>query len=110
MIPTPGRILAYKLTAFDAETINKRRADMASGLARQDTGARCHVGNGVAEGDVYPMIITRVWAPVSGGSVNGQVLLDGNDTLWVTSRTEKLDEETGEPAMGYWAPFPRVEA
>ena len=110
MTPTLGRILAYKLTAYDAETINKRRSDLAfSGFAHESTGAQCHTGNGVSEGDVYPMIVTRVWAPMPGGSVNGQLLLDGNDTLWVTSRTEQVDDETGEPDKGFWAPFPRVE-
>lgn len=110
MIPTPGRIVAYKLTAYDAESINKRRADLRdSGFAQQNTGGQCHVGNGVAAGDVYPLVITRVWSPLPGGAVNGQVLLDGNDTLWATSRTEQVDEETSEPAMGYWAPFARVE-
>ena len=111
MIPTQGRIVAYKLTAHDADTINKRRTDLhASEFAQQNTGGQCHVGNGVTAGDVYPLVITRVWSPLPGGAVNGQVLLDGNDTLWVTSRTLIVDEETSEPAMGYWAPFPRVEA
>lgn len=110
MIPTPGRIVAYKLSAPDAEAINKRRADLhASGFAQQNTGGQCHIGNSVALGDIYPMVITRVWAPMPGGAVNGQVLLDGNDTLWVTSRTLVLDEEGGGPIPGYWAPFPRVE-
>lgn len=110
MIPTPGRIVAYKLTQFDADAINKRRTDLhTSDLAQQDTGAQCHIGNGVTAGDVYPLVITRVWSTMPGGAVNGQVLLDGNDTLWVTSRTLVVDEETGEPPMGYWAPFPRVE-
>lgn len=111
MIPTLGRVLAYKLTAHDAETINKRRSDlMFSGFAHENTGAQCHTGNGVNPGEVYPMIVTRVWVPGNGGAVNGQVLLDGNDALWVTSRTEQLDEETSEPVAGYWAPITRVEA
>lgn len=110
MIPTPGRIVAYKISAPDAEAINKRRADLhTSGFAQQNTGGQCHIGNGVALGDVYPMVITKVWSSMDGGAVNGQVLLDGNDALWVTSRAELLDEQTGEPTPGYWAPFPRAE-
>ena len=99
MIPTPGRIVAYKLTSYDAEAINiERRAENTS-----------RFGNSVAAGDIYPLVITRVWSQLPGGAVNGQVLLDGNDSIWVTSRTLMADEETSDPAMGYWAPFPRVE-
>ena len=110
MIPTLGRIVAYKLTAYDAEAINKRRADLhASGFAQQNTGGQCHIGNSVAAGDVYPMVITRVWSTMPGGAVNGQVLLDGNDTFWSCSRSMMVDEETGQPLEGSWALFPRVE-
>ena len=38
------------------------------------------------------MIITRVFGRDPGSAVNGQVLLDGNDTLWVTSRTTVTGE------------------
>lgn len=100
MIPTLGRIVAYKLTRFDADTIRSRRTN--------DT-TDCHVGNSVAAGDVFPMVITRVWSTMPGGAVNGQVLLDGNDTFWSCSRSMRADEETGQPLEGYWAPFPRVE-
>ena len=34
-------------------------------------------------GDILPAIIVRVW---DDGSINAQVLLDGELTLWVTSR------------------------
>lgn len=89
--PTIGRIVHYTLTEQDAAAINKRRADArnlnAAGvtLASQDLGPQIHIGNQVSEGDVYPLIITRVWGPTPESSVNGQVLLDGNDALWVSS-------------------------
>lgn len=47
-----------------------------------------------SRGDKYPMMITRVWGDPEPGkpssatpetNVNGQVFLDGNDTIWVTS-------------------------
>lgn len=48
----------------------------------------------LSRGDKYPMMITRVWGDPEPGKpssatpdtqVNGQVFLDGNDTIWVTS-------------------------
>lgn len=77
MIPTPGRIVLYTLTEWDVKTIEAQRSVVAG-----------YRGNPVRPGDVYPLLIARVWSEAEGGSVNGQVLLDGNDTLWVTSRIE----------------------
>lgn len=91
MTPTVGRIVQYKLTKYDAEAVNKRRTDaIENGAAHQATGFVAHTGNSVDAGDVYPMLVVRVWS--SGGSVNGQVFLDGNDSLWVTSATEGTSE------------------
>lgn len=98
--PTIGRIVHYTLTEQDAVAINQRRADAVrpqlvpaedggttqKRLAEQRLGAVIHAGNQVAEGDVYPLVITRVWNETPG-TVNGQILLDGNDTYWATSRT-----------------------
>lgn len=142
MIPSIGRIVAYTLTVDDADRINRRRADArASEIAEQHSGAIAHVGNRAEAGDVYPLVITRVWAPPGGWTVeqrnaidacpepgwhkthrycaicpwaesppsgateatlvNGQVMLDGNDTLWVTSVNQ------GE-SKGTWRESPRV--
>jgi len=90
-IPTIGRIVRYTLSATDAENINRRRSGArtlnAAGvtLASQNLGAQIHVGNIAVEGDVYPMIITRVWGDRPEAAVNGSVFLDGNDLLWVSS-------------------------
>jgi len=73
-VPTIGRIVHYRLDAHDAARITHRRTE--AGIP----------GNAVQPGDTYPLIITRVWG--GGSGVNGQVLLDGPDTLWVTSVTE----------------------
>jgi hypothetical protein len=84
-VPTVGRIVLYKLTEYDASAVNKRVKDamenMASYQARSN-GTIVYVGNSVSAGDVYPMIVVRVW---TDDLVNGQVMLDGNYTLWVTS-------------------------
>lgn len=53
-------------------------------------GSQIYMGIGVSAGDVFPMVITRVWGQpaTSLSAVNGQVVLDGNDTYWPTSITE----------------------
>lgn len=99
--PSIGRIVHYTLSEQDATATNKRRNDAQAHLGQHisaSDGSQIHVGNSVNAGDVYPMVITRVW---SGTLVNGQVLLDGNDLLWVTSVSEGEGERS-------WAWPPRV--
>lgn len=108
-VPTIGRIVHYKLTADDAAQINRRRTTGKSIAARllwgsagrhseavpahsEDgrvrawpAGAQAHIGNEAKEGDVFPMMITRVWGDNPSSAVNGQAYLDGTDVLWVTS-------------------------
>lgn len=89
--PAIGRVVHYTLSEQDAAAINKRRKDAGNlngagvTLASQDLGAQIHTGNKVEAGEVYPMVITRVWGDRPDSGVNGQVLLDGNDTFWATS-------------------------
>jgi len=78
---TPGRIVLYKLSANDADTINHRRAISHRGK-----------GNVTRAGDVVPLIVVRVWPD----GVNGQAILDGDDAHWVTSARQ------GD-AEGQWA-------
>jgi hypothetical protein len=87
-IPTIGRIVHYTLSDQDADTINGRRKqalDHVIAHRERADGSVIHYGNAVAEGDVYPMTIVRVWGDRPEAAVNGQVHLDGNDLLWVTS-------------------------
>lgn len=74
--PGIGRIVHYTLNQADAGTVNRQRGNLSG---------RC--GNQASAGDVYPMIITRAWGDEPTSAVNGQVLLDGNDALWLTSVT-----------------------
>jgi hypothetical protein len=85
--PTIGRILHYRLTEDDADRVNRRRTNAQSIAERLaevppswPRGAQAHFGDPVKAGVYFPMVVVRV----SDGSVNGQVLLDGNDVLWVS--------------------------
>ena len=73
MIPTIGRIVHYTLSVQDAAQINQAR-DSLRGAA-----------NPAREGDVFPMMIVRVWGDRPDSGVQGQVFIDGNFTLWATS-------------------------
>ena len=88
MIPTIGKIVTYRLTAQDADAINNRRKDAREKLPWHHairSGAQIHVGNDVKKGEIYPLIITKVWGKDETAAFNGQLLLDGNDLFWVTS-------------------------
>ena len=52
-IPSIGRIVHYSLTAQDVMLITAQR----QGVLTQGSPR----GNRVREGDIFPMIITRVW-------------------------------------------------
>jgi hypothetical protein len=76
-----GEIVRYMLTAQNAADINRRREHRGSPILGQ-----AHVGNLVSEGDIFPMMVVRVWgSDKDQAAANGQVFLDGSDTLWVTS-------------------------
>lgn len=100
-------LVLYKLTAQDAEQVNRRRGDFAAfsqkhhspaaepGSFPGRSGHIGHYGNPAQAGDVLPAVITHDY----GGSANLHILLDGNDTLWVTSRAQ------GDQP-GQWQPAP----
>lgn len=76
---TPGRIVLYKLNEFDVAAIAERRDRTGIG------------GNRACLNDIHPAIVVRTW---DGKLANLQVLLDGHDTHWATSRAE--GQEAGE--------------
>jgi hypothetical protein len=87
---TIGWIVHYTLSEQDAEQINRRRSDYVAFLRHRhegsvETGFQGHVGNSAAAGEVYPAIVVRTFG---GDYVNLQVLLDGSDSYWATSRRE----------------------
>ncbi len=88
--PSLGRIVILTISEQQSEQINRRRTTPNSIADRiKDAiwplGAQAHIGNEVSTGSKVPMIITAIWGETC---VNGQALLDGNDTLWVTSANE----------------------
>lgn len=113
MVPTPGRIVHYRLSHADAEQANRRRDHARKHMELHLTaanGTQVHVGNHHSAGDVVPLLVVRVWdnefnegspfwrdmgaeapdisqwpKPKSNYGINGQAFLDGNDTLWITS-------------------------
>lgn len=94
--PTIGRIVHYRLTSNDVDDIHRRRDGKSRNWGDVHQGAQAHVGGGVAEGGVVAMIITH---PDNGGAINGQCILDGNDSLWVTGVEEGTD-----PGTWSWPP------
>lgn len=94
-LPSVARIVHYRLSAEDVSNINFQRTRLLGGER----------GNAPREGDVLPLIVAAVYAEYKSieapSVVNGQVILDGPDTLWVTSR--KQGDENGQ-----WSWPPRV--
>ena len=108
--PSIGRIVHYALNEHDAKSTNKRRDDAhKSAIAATNSGAQVHYGSTAHEGEVLPAIITYVHSVMS---INAQVFLEGNDTLWITARPlydDSVDEGSEvSPLPGYWCWPPRV--
>jgi hypothetical protein len=80
-VPTVCRSVRYALSDEDVKNIAIRRT------MRNGAGTLIYRGNLVTVGQICPMTIVRVWGNEPTSAVNGQVLLDGNDTLWVKSVT-----------------------
>lgn len=80
MKPTIARIVLYVLSQQDCDTINLHRLRLGDALGSVPGS----IGNSVKPGDIVPMIIARMWTDTC---VNGQIILDGSDTLWKTSAT-----------------------
>ena len=98
MVPTIGRSVHYRVTAEEALATNKRREDARQNrdkMREERPGFQAHIGNMISEGEAVPMTITQVWPT----NVNGQAILDGNDSLWVTSV-----EEGDQPGQWQWPP------
>lgn len=89
-----GSIVHYVLDENDVEEITRRRVPNVGHGDNWPAGAQAHVGNLVVVGDHIPLIVTVVFGG-KDGYVNGQGLLDGSDSLWVTSRQYSPFHDTG---------------
>lgn len=87
MHPTIGRIVHYTLSQHDADAIQLRRTE--AGITNANTAAA---------GQTYPAVVVRTFG---GAAANLQVLLDGPDMYWATSRTEGEGES-------HWVWPPRI--
>lgn len=81
--PVLGAVVGYRIDDGDAAVIRQRRT------ASDRRGAPVHVG------ELVPLVVTQV---VDNARVNGQALLDGDDSLWVT-----YAEHGASP--GQWSPL-----
>jgi hypothetical protein len=99
---TVGRIVHYVLSEKDVNRIHASRAKQLP----EDTprGLQINHGNPVnlSDHDHVAMIIVAVFPNEFGTNepgINGQVFLDGNDQLWVTSARY---DEGKSPGSWHW--------
>lgn len=92
--------MIFTITQEQADQINRGRmaGDSIANRLQSGTwpeGAQAHIGNTAYVGREYPLIVVRVWPDEHGPGtfgVNGQVILDGNDSLWITSAKYGMEE------------------
>ncbi|WP_049820083.1 hypothetical protein [Bradyrhizobium japonicum] len=87
IVPTIGRIVLYRLCDNDVISIHKQRG-------------RAFAGNEPRAGAVLPAMIVAVWGSTPDACVNLKVMLDGEDTLWATSRNRGDGE-----GQWHWMPY-----
>lgn len=86
-----GRIVHYVLSEGDADKVNTMHGvDTEFGFS---TGYQRHVGSKMEAGEHVPAMIVKICS--DEGMVNLQCLLDGNDSLWVTSCRYSEKPESG---------------
>lgn len=100
-----GQTVFYQLTGDDAVRIGERRKRMfvtkqpGAGDKKEDDELqeginRVYEGNDVKAGDVFPMVIVKVWGDSDTSAVNGRVLLDGTDVFWASSVLQGAEPRT----------------
>lgn len=95
---TPGRIVHYVLSERDVNSIHKSRANKFPEDAPK--GIQINHGNTInlTDHEHVAMIVVRIFPDEFGKNipgVNGQLFLDGNDQLWVTSVRYDGDKSPG---------------
>jgi hypothetical protein len=115
IIPTLGRIVYFTLAGYQAEQINKRRADAARCVDYhrwKSNGAQTHVGNQVAAGQIVPAMVVAVWGDTAKAAVNLKLMLDGADDYWVTSTSVEDERDDGGHTEGryHWMVYQKDQA
>ena len=99
-----GQTVLYKLSDYDADAISARRT-ASNGVLE---------GNPPYAGSQFPAHVVATWGP---DTANLQVVLDGNDTYWATSRQRgnqpgqwepqhsAVAEAVSDVAHGHWPSF-----
>ena len=115
MVPYLGSVVIYRLTAADAEAINRRRTTdekIAKRVAIENwcIGAQAHIGNKARASQEFPMMVVAISKGENSTVVNGQVFLDGNDVLWVQGVSEctELFRDLARSSVDgkwYWPPI-----
>ena len=104
IVPSLGRIAWFYARRYQAEQINKRRADAARELDYhrwKKNGAMINVGNPVDAGQIVPARIVAVWGDTPESAVDLKCFLDGRDDYWVTSTTVGAPDHDGKY---HWMP------
>ncbi len=106
--PTIGRIVLYVLSTADAAAIKLQR--IVKGPGYDQHKAQEHPdqfpqgpGNPAKAGNVYPATVVSVFGAGPDASCNLQVMLDGPDLYWATSRSN--DDADKAPGSWHWMPF-----
>lgn len=106
--PTIGRIVLYVLSSSDVASIKQQR--IVKGPGYDEHKAREHPeqfpqgpGNEPYEGEILPATVVKTWGDTPESAVQLQVMLDGPDTFWATSRVN--DDEGKAPGTWHWMPY-----
>jgi hypothetical protein len=81
-----GDIVHYRLTEDQEREVNRRRSDATINLPKvreAKPGFQLHVGCQASADCFYPMIVVAYLQREGALLLSGQVLLPGNDQLWV---------------------------
>lgn len=107
-----GDTVLYALSAADVTNFLADRADdgFADRIARVRPGKTTGLtkqGNPMQAGDVLPMVVTKIFPNQYGfgkDGLNGQLLLDGNDSEWIQQAPPSSKPSPVDP--GTWTPKP----
>lgn len=80
-----GMRVLYVMDDGDVQAVNAQRS-VSKNIFR---------GTDPVRKQMLPMVVTKIWGSPDDKmcTVNGQVFMDGNDTLWVSGRMRRASEQ-----------------